>query len=863
MLFVTMGASAQVLRIQLYHYGEGGRKVAAQNVPLYFFYGENKANEARKKLTEYELPNRRSGFSSSGKTNNKGALDLNGEMAGFLLIDAGNYIDDPQKAAIVLNLQKIKATQDESGNIFSFEYTIDDKVLKSEGHMSVTTMKDADATAKMASKRKPKTKAITNGKDVEFSSTIYIDSAYARNDARFVVTPFLICPSENNDTIGFFLPRVVDGCKYEKTMVRRMGGVPGRDKLNKYKEEDIKMQLRKSDSFKFTQKIYNFDYSRLYNARGHIWYEDYNSVYHHDLVRLWNGRFINYNRFLDWSSAQPDAELDPTHYERIGVAESKDYRQSYKIQFALGSSKIDRSDSTTVRELEKLKDAIRRYYELPEGADSRLATDTIRGYSSPEGASEASNRSLAHSRATSLSAELKGDFPNRHKFPEPIIAPGVVVPWTEVADTLEAIGDSTSLDIAREIREIAQQVSSIDGQSSRITKKSWYASYVKPEILPRMRRSELIYKAITMAVRTPDEIYDMYRTQSGYNKGLLQRDYEYYELMNRLYSIGDWEGLSRIAEQALKSPELAEDVTRTDTLGSHMELVYDSLTHKQDTTFVYDLKPESDVYSRPYPLAAYYKARCLLQSGKVDTKLLEAYLDYSRQGAAGLKKNFQQEERGWWNEEAIVLTQVQMLCADNDYSKANFVLDDHLPNSDKYKRLRMFLLALKGEYNNTEVRDTVAASSPMNYLVAWCGYADKMDDESGYRRALALINGTMEPLESWGEAELDSTDARVHYMKAICRYKVECPKMFQEDDGPLLPSTYLYNPDEPENCWAAPMLEAIRLDKSNIEYLNGDGNFEDPYRALLLFFAERLQTGMSMDDIKTEYDTLYKKYLQK
>ena len=60
--------------------------------------------------------------------------------------------------------------------------------------------------------------------------------------------------------------------------------------------------------------------------------------------------------------------------------------------------------------------------------------------------------------------------------------------------------------------------------------------------------------------------------------------------------------------------------------------------------------------------------------------------------------------------------------------------------------------------------------------------------------------------------------------------------------------------------WAAPMLEAFRLNPENAEYIKTDGYFNDAYRSLVLYFWKRLQDGIPMTDICKEYDELVAKY---
>ena len=107
----------------------------------------------------------------------------------------------------------------------------------------------------------------------------------------------------------------------------------------------------------------------------------------------------------------------------------------------------------------------------------------------------------------------------------------------------------------------------------------------------------------------------------------------------------------------------------------------------------------------------------------------------------------------------------------------------------------------------------------------------------------------------------DTLDATYYYLLAICLYQVDCKEKDYE--------TYYYNSKnvyDPHNDiaesqhWGMPMLEALKLDPKWAEFLKEDGFFNDAYRAMILFFWQRMQDGEEMENIAREYDELAKKY---
>lgn len=887
MLLLPLGLNAQRLQIRIMHESKVAGKTElkpAEQVHVWVFMDDKHASKAQHTLKETTSYEEASKFQHQdmGVTDERGIVVtesntnmLRGTAKSYVVIDAFVQMGSDMDANFAIMMPVAKMTKKTFNGDEIYEYTI---------KSNVEEMEEVKAEAKRKIKNKSFGRVIDNGRSRHLVVPVDIDSVHARNDARYVISPFLVVPAENFDTVGFLKPRVVDGRDYRKTMMRRMGDDLTHDKLWDYVEPDTFMVLRKSMHLDdhIGQEITEWDESRHYNMYAHEWYEDYNAVYYQGVRRIWDGWSVNYNRFLDWSSAKMSEPLDTTHYKQSENPEMKQSSQKYNITFVLGRAEVNEEDSISMLDLERMKSDISTFI----GSDTRTMVqdgDTIRGWSSPEGG-YSSNKDLAQRRAQHLYSNYLSSLFRQGGLPTPKVESNVHT-WLDVANACEAKGDSIYYAIADEIRQIVSENSGHDinsnmaAQERIIRTKSWYKEYVYDQILPKLREVEFSYVEASYKVLSSDEIYERYKVPgSAYNLGNNLRGYEYYKLMNRLYEEDDYEGLERIADKALLNNDIMETVTRTKAERKTI-MVTDSITHQRKEEWVYEPLGETNDYKRPYTLAAYYKAMCLLQKdgeGSIDTKLLKEYLDYSNNGYASKtpKMNFNGSRRGYWNEPGIVLEQVMMLCKDKDYNEANFVIQDHLEDdgSGKYDRLKLFIRALKSEYDDEGVRDTVALSSPLNFLVAWCGYADAKPDKAGYKMALNLIEGKMDAVQGqypnvdfdalWHGHKLDSLSADVQYMKAICRFNLEC--MDTDPDAAMYPSNFIYNPDiqagEDDPCWAAPMLKAVES-KAHLNYLKSDGIFNDAYRTLVIFFHERLQQGATMNQIKSEYDALRNKYL--
>ena len=108
------------------------------------------------------------------------------------------------------------------------------------------------------------------------------------------------------------------------------------------------------------------------------------------------------------------------------------------------------------------------------------------------------------------------------------------------------------------------------------------------------------------------------------------------------------------------------------------------------------------------------------------------------------------------------------------------------------------------------------------------------------------------------EKDIPQNDAKVEYLKAICLFKNQSDSITRFD-AESLPASSLYVDGDDNtipSAWAVPMLNAIKLDETNLEYFKKDGYFNNAYRQMILYAWERMKAGVSLESISKEYSAL-------
>lgn len=749
-------------------------------------------------------------------------------------------------------------------------------------------LKTVESKGKQKARGDKQASARIHGNRVTVMGQIRLDSMYTRDDARFVGVPRLMMVRGGADgkdsVIHYFDSFVFDGLPYERTQYRRMQYDLSHDKLNGYKinrdtsviRSEIYMNERvgliqderrrkqaqveidtMTSMFMKERGQYLFDYvaeygpidrNKKYNARLHRWYEDYNKVYNDNPDYLfWDGNLQDPMMFLDWSSARSSLVMDPLPYKKEEKSEVSKANRTVKLEFEVGKTSLDMTDSATVAELEGLQKMLQRWYD-DENAEVRDIY--VKGYASPEGG-YANNRTLAAGRAQNLTGILRSQ-------------PGVrkvkgwhhdsdVVSWDEVADSLEqVIKTQEAIDAAHAIREITASTKDRDAQARQI-QTSEYFNYLKDSgALKIVRRVTITVEYVATRILTPEEIYEKYVTDTpkGYHEGIGEKDYEYYHLMNRLYEEERWDELETISKAAFDNIEVTgEQATR-----GRRKLNPEWTPEKDGTVDKYIIEEDrNNPYFRPYALAAYYLSCCKLRKEEADTTLLAHFLDDHRERKD--KDPDLGQGYGVWNEPSIVVNHILMYCYARDFERAEFYalnwLPEHTGNpevDEACHNLTMFVRCLNGDEENPEVQEYIRSTSPMNAAVV----AAATNTKAGFTEAMNILNDS---------TQVDYSDAKVHYLKAICGFRLQ---PLTDYEHPAYPAYNIYDREGDEESgkrdWAAPMLVALNIAPEMEKTLEVDGYFNDAYRRMVKYFRKRLKDGAAIEDICKEYDTLRAKY---
>lgn len=651
----------------------------------------------------------------------------------------------------------------------------------------------------------------------------YLFEKDTRSNARFGLSPIVtILESYDSirgtiDTFQVVRPFLKDGKAYHRSQERRMLYDMKHDPLSPYLSEQL-MDTRKDDSVMVRFLLYPIERNKHYKVDATTWFEDYNMVYASDSVCLDEGYDEEPMRFLEFDVVS--ASIDSTRYVRRGKREPVDDTRELHLNFLLGKALLDPNDSTNFEQLHMLEADMGRYvYDK----DASVVSVKIHGKASPEGGI-ATNERLCIQRADYLRSELLRTYPELRGVCD---VSGSVASWGEVADLLEQ--DSLTEE-ALQVREIVEKTRDARAQEGQIRRLGCY-EYIKENVLPRLRVDEVTFSYVAQRIRSREEIYQLYDTDSAYRDGSKEKDYEFCVLFERFKD--NPKALEPLAAAAYRS---IKDVRM----------------------------------NRPWPLAAYYLAQCYLKRDYVDTVMLKPFLDW-RFGIPNYEqRDVNEVSVGWFNDEAIVSTHIAMLCKAGDYTMADSVAVNLLPDDAKFAKLRLFLDCLNEGWNEPRVREAVAATSSMNHAVVYAAQdAPGANNRYYHEQALAVLQDS---------TRLSPLDPRVKYMEAILRFRLEAPreaKLYGEEnfllpkpktDEPLsaeeeesrrLMALYGYEEEEeasdtPKAGWGVPMVECMLLDENYKKILKYDGYFNKAYRKAFDAYWRKLKADPKEDTLERE-----------
>ena len=594
--------------------------------------------------------------------------------------------------------------------------------------------------------------------------------------------------------------------------------------FEEYKDSVVHMPPMVIDSLEHNQskrvtykQLAKIEKGTKYHISCILRYEDNNGVYHRDSILFTDGKECEPMRFFNWVDACKFSALDTTlaAFKRRGTVSSVLVSKNVKLAFEMGRQHLNMNDSITREQHESLINYLNGYYS---NKNAYIKSITVRAYSSPEGV-ESRNRELSRARANHIRQLLLDRFSNvsiQAEFDDF----DNVVPWEVVADSMTMTGDSVARKYAEQLKGIVAQHVGMDAQYRAIRSHAELYDYIGKNVLDKVRITSVEADIVERTVLNKAQIVQKYYNEPDFLDMILP--YQCYELLCYFAAQDDWEEMYTVAKKIYE-------------LHSKEHRVKKQML-KPGTK---NLLTQVDMMV-PYPLAAYYYALACMRKGEVNTEILKPYLDDGRVSVKGLDRH----DKMAMNLPAFIVAQVLMYCQDGAFEEANaLIMKYNLVNDPEFRGLIMFVLCLGGHYeSNPEVHQYVMSSSSMNKAVIQVAMEN-------YDDALSTL---------YYEKDIPQDDAKVEYLKAICLFKNQSDSITRFD-AESLPASSLYVDGDDNtipSAWAVPMLNAIKLDETNLEYLKKDGYFNNAYCQMIVYAWERMKAGVSLESISKEYAAL-------
>ena len=567
----------------------------------------------------------------------------------------------------------------------------------------------------------------------EFNYLHHIDSIDARSEERIALFP--ICYDyEAGRIFKAVEPKILEGDVFHQSQVKRMGyDYKKYDPLAKYNIDNRYMTTGKSDTVRIKDRIGRKVKGHHYTVNMRVIRLGYDNKISEEEFEVDDGREILPLRFIEFKVDNKDINTD--RYARTGQKQEGSDSKETNLFFKVGKAVLESDD---YEGLKGLQEARQFAIDLANNENIYNMRFEIQGFASPEG-NYASNADLAKRRAQYLMSQLQGIF--RGDGGTYRVAEAKVQPWTVVADTLERRGD---MEEAQAVRDICKATSDMNQQYQRIHALPYY-DLIDKQILPALRIDRITAAYTIKRVLTPAEVLESYTSnKEPYIKGLGKDAYEYFHLFAHYKDdYAELEPLARTAYNKFKD----------------------------------DFKLDST--NRPWSLAAYHLARCLIHRKKYDAKLLEPYIkmglpmnhptawnpkEIAPSKYAGSRFNGSNP----YNDESIVLLQIQMLCSEGSYEKAKTLYQSVPGFQARYRTLGCFLDVFEKPQRILEpaTRNAIAASSPWNKFVA---YAACCGEETKHLvpNRMQLVKEAADMLRNKKDSAIfRNDDPRVHYINA-------------------------------------------------------------------------------------------------
>lgn len=687
------------------------------------------------------------------------------------------------------------------------------------------------------------------GKDIiRRRSPFKIPPDLACSYARFGLSPVFICVEDPSDTLCFYRPFVKDGQEYHSTQSRRMEfDVVKHDTLSHPRSLDSTyMQNHKSDTIWYSWHVRKKDIRRHYRVLADYWCEDYNGITFHDTIQIDHGRNRNKLRFLDFKLDSMHIDIDTKRYHIEGKVVSRNQKLSLPMEFLYNSADLRPESATNRNSIRRL---MREFKGVLTDESVYLDYSSVKavGIASPDG-KVAGNRNLALRRANTFKELMRDSL----HYVENVQIRDSIAPWTAVADTLMAMGDTVRANV---LRQIVSQYKDLDQQfiAVRNHPNLNYQEFLRTEIMPKFCQVSFSYSYQIKRQWDREEIIDKYEHDREFRDRETKEHYQYEALFDYLKD---------------RLPELEEQSKKA----------YFALN---------EYEGENEYY-RPWPLAAYVYANSLLKSGRTDLDdepyegILWPFMSISN---VPLRNETYRVRRDhgfvqFWNDDAIVVTMIGMYFQSGDIMKARWMAMNYLNKSlqkTKYKDFMTFLNCY-GNEEDPEIIKAVARTSDFNKAVIYAAQDEKKNRkraEPYLRNALTILQDTV-----------FQNDPRAKYLSANIKYRLYGPingqvplldpfidesegkdsEEIEEDlkweladfkqdsiNAAKMGQTLKWRVWKNQKIYGLDMVQACLMKKEFLEELRWDGYFSDEYRKAFFFYFSRKQEGLSDSQIKIEW----------
>lgn len=321
-------------------------------------------------------------------------------------------------------------------------------------------------------------------------------------DTRLVVQPIFHNATKN--TMQAMRPMVYDAREYNRTQQRMYDfDIEHGDPLAKYitvKADSMREGNRKNDIIGYSDSIYINDARDDYSCDVFSAIEDYNHIIYRDTTIIARGT-VNPLRFLDYGF-QGNLVTDSAYYPKAEM-QLRDSKGEIKLQFPIGSAKLDLANPRNASELATLNEQLQT---IARSKDASLRAFSIMGTASPDG-SYAGNLRLAEKRMQSALNIIVGQLDSETRRKMQVSSKAQVAKWSDVVALLrrDSLGNE-----ADAVESIIRRYSDPTAQNRSIRRLPFFAKTLEGKYLPELRRVEYALNYSVFRTLTLTEIEELY-----------------------------------------------------------------------------------------------------------------------------------------------------------------------------------------------------------------------------------------------------------------------------------------------------------------------------------------------------------------